>query len=95
MFSMSCDRRAMGTHRLVALVATLLTEGLFVEMDKPAVPRREVSRVVDGQGLLDMGHDKVVKLRRRVSRLGPDTCSNNETYPRLCTCCDASRSARR
>ena len=46
---------------LVAGVAALVTEGLLVLVDEPAVPGHEVAGVVDRHGLLDVGDDEVVE----------------------------------
>lgn len=47
---------------MVALVAALLTQGLLVGVDKPTVPRLEVSGVVNVECLLDVSDSKVIKL---------------------------------
>jgi hypothetical protein len=50
------------TNRLVSSISTFLTEGLLVGVDEPSMPWHEVSSVMDAQGLLDMGHNEVIKL---------------------------------
>lgn len=50
---------------LVSLVATFLTQRLFVGVNKPPVPRQEYSRKVDGKRLLDVHNDEIVKSRTR------------------------------
>jgi hypothetical protein len=50
------------TNRLVSSISTLLTKGLLVGVDEPSMPWHKVSSVMDGQGLLDMGHNEVIEL---------------------------------
>lgn len=52
------------------VVAALLTEGLLVLVDVPPMPWLEVAAEVDVEGLLDMGHDKVIE---------PRPCSRRDT----------------
>lgn len=37
-------------------------EGLFIEIDKPPMPRHETASAVDSTSLLDVFHDEVAKL---------------------------------
>lgn len=52
------------TNRLVAAVAALVPESSLVDVNKPAMPRHEVPREVQRQGLVDVDGNKVVKLTR-------------------------------
>lgn len=54
------------TNRLVAAVAALITESSLVDVNKPPMPRHEVPREVQCQGLVDVNRNKVVKLRGRM-----------------------------
>lgn len=56
--------------RLVAFVATLLTESFLVQPRVVPVPREEVGRVVDGQGLVDVGGDEVIEAGLRTRSHG-------------------------
>ena len=46
---------------LIPLIAALVAQGLLVQVGEPAVPRLEVSRVVDREGLLNVRYDEVVE----------------------------------
>lgn len=68
-------------YRLGAGVTALLTQRLLVQPGEVPVPREEVARVVDAQGLVDVSRDEVIEAslgtgshrRRRQGRLGLDT----------------------
>ena len=51
----------------ISLVPTLVAECLFINVQEPSVPSQEVTSVVDGEGLLDMGNDEVVELEGRIN----------------------------
>lgn len=57
--------RSVKTDRLVTLVTALFAESLLVLEDKPTVPRREDTTVVDLQCLLNVDHNEVIKLYSR------------------------------
>lgn len=50
------------TNRLVAAVAALVPESSLVDVNKPAMPRYEIPREVQHQGLVDVDGNKVVEL---------------------------------
>jgi hypothetical protein len=54
-------QQGLGTHRLVTLVATLVSKGLFVCPYKIAVPSEEETVAVNIHGLVHMNGNKVVK----------------------------------
>ena len=54
------------TYRLVAGVATLISKGFLVGIDKPTVPGQEIAREMNCKRLLDMSHDEVVKLEHAI-----------------------------
>lgn len=92
--------------RLIALVATLLSKSLLIDVKEPPVPRREDAVVVYAQGLLDMGDGEIVELRHiyvneNVYKRPPNVCVGvsglvwaKVTYSRLCTPCNTLWSAR-
>lgn len=85
------------TNRLVAAVAALVPESSLVDVNKPAMPRHEVPREVQRQGLVDVDGNEVVKLtgpRESVclQQVEKAWCS---TYARPRPRCYAGRRARR
>lgn len=50
------------TYWLVALVATLVSQGLFPTVHEPAVPCLEIATVMRCEGLLDVSYNKVIEL---------------------------------
>lgn len=64
-----------------AIVATLLTKSLLVQVSVIAMPRQEIASVVDCHGLVDVRGHKVIKaspdalgqVRRGLARLGLQT----------------------
>lgn len=70
---------------MVARVAALVAQGLFVLVEEPAVPGVEAAGEVDDLRLVDVDGDKVVVLERgqRVVLMRMHTCVCIGTYPRL------------
>lgn len=54
---------------MVALVPALVSQCLLVVPDEPTVPCHEVARIVDSQGLLDVGHDEIIELSHSRGRV--------------------------
>jgi hypothetical protein len=51
----------------VAFVAALVAESLFVGVEEPSVPGKEIASVMDAEGLLDVRYDEVVELVKNIS----------------------------